>query len=293
MRRLAAVVLFASLPALAADYAAEVQAWRKDREAALQADGGWLTVAGLFWLSEGETSFGSGSDNGIVLPSTAPVHAGVFELRHGETRFRLEPGVVAGVGGRILTSGLLRPDTSGEPTVLSLGHLTLHVIERGGRFAIRLKDNDSERRRNFSGLQWYPMSEAYRVVARWTPYAAPARLPVPNILGRVEAMLSPGFATFTLNGQELRLDPVLEEEGATQLFFIFKDETAPRETYGGGRFLYSDLPSNGQLVLDFNKAYSPPCAFTDFATCPLPPKQNRLPVRIEAGERRPENPSAH
>ena len=284
MRATLVAFLLAATPALSADYAADIQAWREKREAALKADGGWLTVAGLFWLKEGENRFGSDPANDIALPASAPARAGVFELRQGETRFRLEPGVVGGIAGQMATSGVLRPDTSGEPGVLTLGRLTMHVIERGGQFGIRLKDNDNARRKSFAGLKWFPVVEGYRVQAKWVPHAAPVKLPIPNVLGRVESMLSPGYAVFTLNDRQLRLDPVLEEAGADQLFFIFRDATAPKETYGGGRFLYSDLPREGQVVLDFNKAYSPPCAFTDFATCPLPPKQNQLPLRIAAGE---------
>jgi hypothetical protein len=284
MRTALAALLLLAAAALGADYGAEIQAWREKREADLKADGGWLTVAGLFWLKEGENRFGSDAANDIVLPASAPARAGVFELRQGETRFRLEPGVVAGIAGQMATTGVLRPDTAGEPGMLMLGRLTLHVIERGGQFGIRLKDNDNARRKSFTGLRWFPVRDSYRVQAKWVPHAAPAKLEVPNVLGRVEPMLSPGYALFTLNGRRLRLDPVLEEEGADQLFFIFRDATSPKETYGGGRFLYSDMPQGGQVVLDFNKAYSPPCAFTDFATCPLPPKQNRLPLRIEAGE---------
>ncbi len=284
MRATLAALLLLAVPALGADYAAEIQAWREQREAALKADGGWLSVAGLFWLKEGENRFGSDSANDIVLPASAPARAGVFELRQGVTGFRLEPGVAGAMAGQLVAAGRLRPDTEGAPDVLSLGGLTLHVIERGGRLGIRLKDNDSARRKRFAGLRWFPVRESYRVEAKWVPYPTPVKLLIPNVLGQVEPLPSPGHAVFTLNGRRLRLDPVLEEEGAQELFFIFRDETAPNETYGAGRFLYSDMPKDGKIVLDFNKAYSPPCAFTDFATCPLPPRQNRLASRIEAGE---------
>ncbi len=286
MRSLAFLLLCA-LPASAADYAAEIKTWRVEREAKLKAEGGWLSVAGLFWLKDGENRFGSGPGNAIVLPASAPASAGAFELRDGATRFRLDPGVSATLDGQPTTGGAMRPDTAGQPNVLALGRLTMHVIERSGQVAIRLKDNDSPRRKGFKGLSWYPTSEAYRVTAQWVAYPKPVNLPIPNVLGRVESMPSPGYATFTLNGRELRLDPVLEGADADELFFIFRDETAPKDTYGGGRFFYSAMPANGRVVLDFNKAYSPPCAFTNYATCPLPPKQNRLPVRIEAGEKTP------
>jgi uncharacterized protein (DUF1684 family) len=168
--------------------------------------------------------------------------------------------------------------------VLVLGPVTIQVIDRGGRKAIRMKDKDSARRRAFKGLRWYPVRESYRLAARWVPYATAKSIEIASVTGQVDAMPSPGYAEFELGGKTLRLEPVLEEPDAPQLFFIFKDRTAPMETYGAGRFLYAERPTDGTVELDFNKAYSPPCAFTPYATCPLPPKQNRLPVRIEAGE---------
>jgi uncharacterized protein (DUF1684 family) len=149
---------------------------------------------------------------------------------------------------------------------------------------VRMKDKDSARRRSFKGLRWYPVREEFRLAARWVPYATPKHIEIASVTGQVSPMPSPGYAEFELGGRTLRLEPVLEEPGASELFFIFKDATAPKETYGAGRFLYAAMPKDGQVELDFNKAYSPPCAFTPYATCPLPPKQNRLSVRIEAGE---------
>src|SRR5262249_18755152 len=175
--------------------------------------------------------------------------------------------------------------SGGEPEVLTMGHLKMHIIERGGRYGVRLKDSDSERRKSFTGLRWFPISESYRVTARFVPVNPPAEIPIPNILGQVSDRTSPCYAVFNLNGQELRLDPVLEEPDAEELFFIFRDGTSGKETYGAGRFLYTEKPHDGTVVLDFNKAFTPPCAFTPFATCPLPPRRNRLSVRIEAGER--------
>jgi len=158
------------------------------------------------------------------------------------------------------------------------------VIERGGRYGIRLKDRESALLKEFGGLRWFPVREDYRVEARFVPHASPMKIAVPNILGQVEELPSPGYAAFTIGGREVRLDPVLEEPGATELFFIFRDQTTGKQTYPAGRFLYAPMPKDGRVTLDFNKAYSPPCAFTPYATCPLPPKQNRLSVRIEAGE---------
>ena len=275
-------VLEAAIPG---GYDAEIQAWRQGRESRLKADGGWLTVAGLFWLKEGDNRFGSDKGSEVVLPASAPGHAGVFAFHAGETRFQLEPGVSGTVAGKPAASGLLHPDTGKDEDVLTMGPLTMQVVERGGRYGIRLKDMQSAQRKSFAGLRWFPVKESYRITARFVP--APTIIQVPNVLGQVSDMPRPGYLVFTLGGQEMRLDPVIEEPGDKELFIIFRDETAPRETYGAGRFLYTDMPKEGKVVLDFNKAYSPPCAFTPFATCPLPPKQNRLPVRIEAGEMNP------
>jgi uncharacterized protein len=267
-------------------YRAEIEKWRSDREARLKSDGGWLQVVGLFWLKDGASSFGTGAGNTIVLPpGSAPARAGVFELHGGKTTVRMEPGVEATVDGKPVTARELRPDVPGPADVLKIGpRLKLHVIERCGRHGIRLKDTESALLKDFTGLRWFPVREDYRVEGRFVPYASPKKIAVPNILGQVEEMPSPGYVAFTVGGREVRLDPVLEEPGATELFFIFRDQTTGKQTYPAGRFLYSAMPKDGRVTLDFNKAYSPPCAFTPYATCPLPPKQNRLPVPIEAGE---------
>jgi uncharacterized protein (DUF1684 family) len=266
-------------------YREEIERWRAKREERLKADGGWLTVTGLFWLQEGANPVGSAPGSAVLLPPAAPPRAGVFALRQGTVTLSLEPGVTATVQGQALTTRALKGDGAGAPDVVSLGRLTLQVIERGRRVGIRLKDMDSAARREFTGLDWFPVDEAYRVTARFVPYASPRPLAVPNVLGEIEEMASPGYAEFTLQGKSLRLEPVLEAPEAEELFFIFRDQTGGKETYPAGRFLYAPLPSAGTLVIDFNKAYNPPCAFTRFATCPLPPKSNRLEVRVAAGEK--------
>jgi uncharacterized protein (DUF1684 family) len=281
----ALVLSLAPLSAQEAGYRSDVERWRAQREERLKADGGWLTVTGLFWLKEGVNAFGSAPANDIVLPAGIPGRAGVFELRQGKVTVRLQPSVTAAVGGQPFVSREMKTDRGGTPDVLTIARLSMHVIERGQRFGVRLKDLDSAARRDFSGLTWFPVDESYRVTARFVPYAPPRPLAVPNILGEIEEMRSPGYAVFTLQGTEVRLEPVLETAGATELFFIFRDSTAGKETYPAGRFLYSSLPRDGTVVLDFNKAYNPPCAFTHFATCPLPPKGNKLELRIAAGEK--------
>lgn len=262
----------------------EIEQWRRHRLAALEAEDGWLTVVGLFWLKEGENTVGAGPANDIVLrKGSAPAQVGVFEFHNNQTTFRVARGVEVTVNGRRVTRATLKPDTSGAADLLRIRDLTMFVIERGGRYAIRIKDKNSSARRDFHGLDYFPVNERYRVRAKFVPYQPPRRLAIPNILGRTEEDTSPGYAVFTLDGQECRLVPV--NSGDT-LFFIFKDLTAGEETYPAGRFLYTDPPENGELVLDFNKAINPPCAFTAYATCPLPPKENNLSVRIEAGEKR-------
>ena len=248
-------------------YQFEISQWREKRETALKADGGWLSVAGLFWLHEGSNSMGRDGANDIVLPDGA-AQAGAFDLHKGK--------VTAGAPAREL-----KPDSS---DALKVGRLSLFVIQRGERFGIRLKDPDSEYRRHFTRLEYFQADEAWRVTARFV--AEPKKIPILNVLGQTEESECPGYAVFRLAGQEVRLYPILEEPGAKELFYIFKDQTSGKETYGAGRFLYSDLPRDGKVVLDFNKAYNPPCSFTPYATCPLPPPENRLPVRVEAGEKK-------
>jgi uncharacterized protein len=269
-------------------YETEIQAWRATREAGLKKEGGWLSVAGLFWLKDGPNRFGAGADNDVVLPEgSAPAHAGSFDLRGGKIVLRLDANVAATVAGQAVVGAReLSPDTAGSPDVVQLGRLSLHVIERGDRFAIRLKDPETAARKHFTGLSWFEVVPAARVRARFVPYDKPKAIRVPNILGQSEEMPSPGYCSFPWEGKEVRLEGVFEEADAKELFFIFRDETSGKETYPAGRFLYSELPTDGEVILDFNKAHNPPCAFTAFATCPLPPPQNWMPVAVTAGEKR-------
>jgi uncharacterized protein len=275
---------FFALQMSAPSYQAEIEQWRHEREARLKSDGGWLTVAGLFWLKEGENTVGAGQSNAIVLPKgSAPESVGIFEFHHDHTQFQAAPGVLILLNGKPATSATLKPDTSEAPDMIQVGDLTMFVIQRGQRFGIRLKDKNSEMRKAFTGLKFFPPDPRYRVKAKFVPYHPPKMIPIPNILGETEEEASPGYVEFTLNGHACRLDPVTEDN---TLFFIFKDLTSSKETYPSGRFLNTPMPENGEVTLDFNKAYNPPCAFTPYATCPLPPKQNQLAIRIEAGELR-------
>jgi uncharacterized protein (DUF1684 family) len=271
-------------------YRREIESWREQRLARLQADGGWLTVAGLAWLKPGANRFGADPGNDVILPAHgAPARAGVFRVEAGKVTVEVARGVPITLAGKPVTRATLRTDVAGEPDVLALGPLTMQIIERGGRLGVRTKDRESAARRDFKGTSWYPIRPEYRVTARFIPRDKPTTIAVPSVIGVTEAMPSPGTAEFQLAGKTLRLEPVLET-GETQLFFIFRDATTGHGTYGGGRFLYADPPQDGQVVLDFNKAYSPPCAFTAHATCPLPPTRNHLPIAIEAGELAPKPP---
>jgi uncharacterized protein (DUF1684 family) len=261
-------------------YKAEIEEWRREREARLKQDTGWLTVAGLFWLHEGENRAGGDPSNDIALPAET-ARIGVFFLKNGKTAFTAAPGVAVTSAGKPVRSLEMTPDVPGPADIIEIGSLSMFVIRRGDRLGIRLRDTNSRFRKEFRGLRWYPVDESWRVEATWVPYEPPKTIGVLNIIGITEQSACPGYAAFRVKGKEYRLESILEDG---EYFYIFKDETAGKETYPAGRFLYSDAPRNGHVVLDFNKAYNPPCAFTPYATCPLPPPQNRLPVPIPAGE---------
>ena len=276
---LAALLCLGKPPTIAQDnYLPDIQAWRAEREAALKADDGWLTVAGLFFLHEGDNSFGNGPLNDIVLPE-GPEHAGSFRLRGQEVQVSAAPGQTLSVDGEDVSHAQLYPRE--DRVDLTIGSLTLFVHLSGERLAIRMRDQNSEIRRSFVGLRWYPIDESYRIRGRFVSHDEPMTVRIQNILGDVETHTSNGSVTLLVQGQELRLLPLAAGD---QLWFIFRDLTSGLETYPAARFLYADAPRNGWTVLDFNKAYNPPCAFNPYTTCPLPPLDNRLPVRIEAGE---------
>lgn len=279
---LVAVFLTAVAVAGQTAYRSEVNNWRKQQETELKADDSWLTVAGLYWLKEGPNSFGTDASNNMVLPAgSAPGKVGTFELRNGVTTLMVFDGVNVTSQGQPVRTIEMQPDTTDAPTSITVGDLTMLVIKRGERYGLRLRDKNSRRRREFKGLRWFPVQESYRVTARFVPHPQPTQLSIPNVLGDVIKMDSPGVLLFKLNGHEYSLEPVGEEN---KLFIIFRDLTSGKETYPAGRFLYAAAPVNGLVTLDFNKAVNPPCAFTPYATCPLPPKQNRLQVAIKAGE---------
>lgn len=268
-------------------HAREVEEWRAQRLASLKSEDGWLTLVGLYWLKEGENRFGADEANDLVLPAgKAPGRAGSLFVSGRDVRVEAGEGSGLTHEGAAVTSLQLKSDAGGKaPTVLKLGSLSLQVIERGGKLGLRVKDRESEALRNFRGLEHFPADARWRFEARFERFDPPRSLPIANVLGWEEDTPSPGAIVFEAGGRTYRLDAITEP-GEPRLFIIFADATSGRETYGAGRYLYADPPdSSGKVVVDFNKAYSPPCAFTSFATCPLPPEQNRLPLRVEAGEK--------
>ncbi len=271
----------------------QVEAWRAQRDRELTAPDGWLTLVGLEWLKPGINSFGSAADNGIKLRSKAPEHVGLLTVS-GATVQLLAPkgGFPSGLklDGREAREGTLSADDN-KPSVLTWQGLSMVVLPRGGRYALRIKDADSPTRTEFHGLHWYAADPRYRVTAKWIPYSPPKVEKIPTIIGTTLNMPAPGVAEFTLNGTKLTLEPVIEGGEKDKLFFILRDATSRTTTYQAARFLHTGLPTNGvsepgSLTLDFNELYNPPCAYTPYATCPLPPEQNRLNIAIEAGEQR-------
>ena len=284
------VQLFASIALLLSacasnpsGYKTEIDNWRSKHEAELRADDSWLTLEGLFWLKEGSNTIGRGDGYDIRLTENFKQDKfGEIDFHNGKAILKVQPGVDATVDGKAATTVELSPDDPGPATKVATGSQTFYLIKREDRFGIRLKDSNSAERRNFNGEHWFPTDQSYRVTGTFQPFDSVQEVEIPNVLGGTFKMKSPGTVKFKLLGKDLTLQPVIEDEKT--LFFIFRDATSNNETYGAGRFLYTDNPVDGQVVLDFNKAENPPCAYTTFATCPIPPPQNRLDVEIKAGE---------
>jgi len=268
------------------DERAAILKWRAERVESLTSDSGWLTLTGLFWLKEGDNTFGRAPGNALVLDNAALADtAGSFVLSDHRVRFHARPGSGITHDGATVTELELAPDASGHPTVLSSGALRFYVIERAGNLGVRVRDLDNPHRTGFRGLEYFPVSTDWVVNARFERYQPAHRIRIVNILGMELEMESPGAVVFTRDGREWRLETVLEEPGDQELFIMFADGTSGHETYGAGRFLYIPIPSGASVPVDFNKAYNPPCALNEFATCPLPPWQNRLKLRVTAGEK--------
>jgi uncharacterized protein (DUF1684 family) len=285
MRAFVAVALAVSLAAACgpkkskidtAAHATEIQQWQKTRAERLRREDGWLTLIGLHWLKDGE--------NEVTLtkagaPPVRLVRNGAQTILHPDPSMTIDGKPLAGD-----TPALADADENG-PTIVQMGSVRFNVIKRGERYGLRVKDAEAETRTHFQGLEYYPIDPEWRVEARYEAYHPPKKIPITDVTGMTSDSISPGAIVFEVDGEEYRLDPILEE-GSTDYFIIFRDTTSRDATYPAGRYLYAAPPKDGKMIVDFNKAYNPPCAFTPFATCPLPPLQNRLPIRIEAGEKK-------
>ncbi|WP_231863522.1 DUF1684 domain-containing protein [Cephaloticoccus capnophilus] len=272
------------------DYEAELTEWHAQRVARLTAAEGWLSLIGLHFLSEGEQQVGTAEGNDIVL-GAGPLSLGVIDLQpSGRVMLRVTPGAGVRVDGREVLSEELIPQgrgPRGQTTTVSCGSMSFYVIVRGGRMALRVQDTASPRRRGFAGIERFPTDESWRVEAEWEAFAAPREVTITNTLGQESQALVLGRAVFEREGQRLALLPLQETLGEP-LFFIIADETSGHETYGAARFVYADPPDeSGRVIIDFNKAINPPCAFTPYATCPLPPSENVLSIAVRAGEKAP------
>ncbi|MDI3261368.1 MAG: DUF1684 domain-containing protein [Fulvimonas sp.] len=273
------------------DFAAETRAWQRERLVRLTAPDGWLSLVGLAWLEAGANRVGHAADNDIVLP-VGPEHLGVVTLAaDGRVRIALAEGVAASIDGKPLREAELIDDgRAPQPTTVAFGSASFYVIDRDGRKALRVKDANAATRTHFLGLDYYPADPAWRIEADWEPFVPPHRLEIGTALGTIDKVAVPGRAVFERDGRRFELLPYQEEPGG-ELFFVFADRTSGKETYGAARFLYAALPAGGldkpgKVVLDFNRAYNPPCAFTPFATCPLAPPENRLDIAVTAGEKK-------
>jgi len=267
-------------------YIQQIDDWHKQRVERLKEKDSWLSLAGLFWLEEGENSFGSDKSNSIIFPEgKAADFMGWFDLENGEVKIRLKPGIKITNKNQPITEMILQNDNSGKPIILKYKSLSWFVVKRQDKYGIRLKDNEHPEFDRFAGIDRYEIDTEWRVKANFVPYNPAKIIEIPTVMGTILEDPSPGFLQFEIDGNLYQLDPTGKME-SKRLFLIFADLTNGDETYGAGRFLSIDFPHPDSTVyIDFNKAYNPPCAFTKYATCPLPPKQNQLPLEVTAGEK--------
>ena len=267
------------------------KAWQVKRADSIGGTNGWATLVGLHWLPEGAQTVGSASTNDLVISSPSiPASVGVFTRKDLLVSFTASAGAVVEVDGRRVTRLDMVSDAHGKPTRLNLGTLSIIVIERGDRLGLRVRDSEAATRRAFKGLRWFPYDPHWKVEGRFLPFTMPRTLRVPDVTGSSQEFTSPGQLMFLWGGAEYRLD-VVEEADTPDYFVLFRDRTSGKATYGAGRFLYVTRPEiDGRVVIDFNRAYTPPCGFTAFALCPLPPRQNWLPLHVRAGELKPTGP---
>jgi len=266
------------------DYTESILKEREEREERFRnTERGWLGLVGLFWLRDGENRIGSDPTNDIALPAGVPEHIGIVQYNNGVATFRAARGVPVQCNDKQVSLKTLVADICEEPDFLQIGDLTLVLLERADRHLIRVWNKHSETRKNFTGFKQYPVNPDYCIEAVYTSYDTPKLITIQDVIEIYHEVPFQGFVTFELGGQEQRLEANVDDDGYIRL--DFKDATNGDTTYVGGRFLVAEMPKDGKIIVDFNRAYNPPCAYTDYATCPLPPLENRLSIRIEAGEK--------
>jgi hypothetical protein len=269
-------------------YTRQIQQWRAERLKSLTAPYGWLSLVGLPWLHEGVNSVGSAKDNDVVIAS-APAHLGTVDWRKdGTVTLTLDKGARAEILGTHARQATLLDDSHADPTTVRFGTTEFYLVTRNGMKGLRVKDSQAPTRVHFAGLDYFPIDPSLRITAHWTAFAPHHRLKMGNEIGGIDTYPVPGRADFDYKGHHYSVEPVIEVPGDTQYFLVFADKTSGKETYGAARFLYIDPPKPGShtVVVDFNKAYNPPCAFTPYATCNLAPPENRLEFRVTAGEKK-------
>jgi uncharacterized protein len=265
-------------------YQQEIERWHAQRIARLTAPDGWLSLVGLEWLKPGANRIGSARDNDIVL-ARAPPHLGTIEWADDNAlSIALDATDRVTIDGARETHAVLKDDSHAHPTTVAFGTVNFIAVDRGGRKGLRVRDSEAVTRTHFQGIERFPVDRDWRIVADWMPLDPPFQLATGTVIGTIENYPAPGKAVFEREGRRFELYPVIEVPGDKELFLIFADATSGKESYGAARFLYAEMPRDGRIVLDFNKAYNPPCAFTPYATCPLAPPENRLDVRVTAGE---------
>lgn len=266
------------------EYLEEIKQWDQHRLERLKADDGWLNLVGRTWLKPGENKFGSAKNNDVLIESNkVPDYMGVFIFEDSTVRMKVNDGVEIVLDGNPVKEVKMIGDESEDMTVFQYGPIKWNLIIRDTLYGIRFRDLESEFVKTFEGIERFPVNEDWKVQATYEEYNPPKTIYVPNVLGQVSKEPSPGAVVFEKEGKTYRIDAI---DAGKRLWFILADETSGEETYGGGRFLYTDkADSNGIVVVDFNKAYNPPCVLTKFATCPMPPKENYLALKITAGEK--------
>ena len=269
------------------EYENNILKWRQEVDTNLRRENGWLALAGLFWLRKGTNIIGSDPESDILLPRRAPARLGIFEFDGNNVTLNVEASLPVEVNGVSTTSALLDADQEDVPSFLTFHDMRMVVVRRSKGVGIRVWDNAREARRTFPTRQWYPIKEEFRVPAMYIRYATPKVVKMPDILGAILDEPMQGYLSFELRGKQHEL--IVEELPDRRLFVQFMDLTNGNPTYPSGRYHYTDAHENGKVFIDFNKAYSPPCAFTEYATCTFPPQENHLNVAIQAGEIFPGN----